>query len=436
MSRMIFSCEQEKLAKGLGDVTHIVKENSPLPVTKNVMVNTDGTDLVLTTTNLEISKVARVSGNVTEHGSFLVSAQIFAGYVASLPKGVVTIGWEPEDETLYLTCDGTNGEFSGLTDESFPDRSPLDGVSVEMDGDVLGRAINRVVFAVSTEKARPILSGVEFSLSPGGDGEDEPGSFVMAAADGFRLAVAKGAVVGDTPDMPSMVIPASALAEVARHTKGNKVRMECSEAQVAFHMEGNAPVDVIVNTMSGEFPKWSALIPEPQMTRAMLKVADVKQIVATCGHIAATDTRIIRISVYEAEEANPGRIVFNAKAADIGNTTTHRSAVVEGPSNFIGLNAKYLADVFKAIADDDDFSLEISSYEAPCVIRLINSDYQHIIMPMHLEDMTLTPIATTEAGPNPDDDDLAPNDPDTGDPTDPTDPAEVPVEPEKELVAA
>ena len=68
--------------------------------------------------------------------------------------------------------------------------------------------IQQVVFAASSDEARPILTGVLITLK-----DDK---IVLAAADGFRFSVRKSELSSPVPRSINAVIPARALSELAR----------------------------------------------------------------------------------------------------------------------------------------------------------------------------------------------------------------------------
>src|SRR3989304_4612345 len=65
---MKVTCTQEALARGLGVVGRAVAARSPLPITANVLLTSDGGRLKLAATNLEITMSCWIQANIEEGG--------------------------------------------------------------------------------------------------------------------------------------------------------------------------------------------------------------------------------------------------------------------------------------------------------------------------------------------------------------------------------
>jgi DNA polymerase-3 subunit beta len=70
-----------------------------------------------------------------------------------------------------------------------PVADPTQGLSINVAD--LKEMIQQVVFAASTDEARPILTGVLFNINAN--------RITLAAADGFRLSVRKGEMPSSLP---------------------------------------------------------------------------------------------------------------------------------------------------------------------------------------------------------------------------------------------
>ncbi len=114
--------------------------------------------------------------------------------------------------------------------------------------------IQQVVFAASTDDARPVLTGVLMDIS----GE----AATMAAADGFRLSVRKGRLSGPVAKPIHAIIPARALSELARITsdgdKSLKMVLPPGRGQVIFRL---SDVELVSQLIEGNFPDYEQIIP-------------------------------------------------------------------------------------------------------------------------------------------------------------------------------
>src|SRR5204863_8006378 len=86
-TRMRVTCLPEKLNEGLATVGRVVSSKSPLPVLGNVLLQTDGGQLKLAATNLELTVIGWVGAKVEDEGANTLPARLLADYVGLLSAG-------------------------------------------------------------------------------------------------------------------------------------------------------------------------------------------------------------------------------------------------------------------------------------------------------------------------------------------------------------
>lgn len=157
----------------------------------------------------------------------------------------------------------------------------------------LKEMIQQVVFAASTDDARPILTGVLINLQ----GE----RITLAAADGFRLSVRKGSLSETLPRGVNAVIPARALGELARIAsdgdKTLKMVLPPGRGQVIFRM---SDVEVVSQLIEGNFPDYEQIIPRRCETRAILSTSAFLKACKQAEIFAREGSHIARLNI------NPG----------------------------------------------------------------------------------------------------------------------------------
>ncbi|MEE9198489.1 MAG: DNA polymerase III subunit beta, partial [Dehalococcoidia bacterium] len=206
---MKVSCLQENLSEGLSIVGRAVATRTTLPITSNVLIATDNGRLKLAATNLEIAITSWIGAKVEEEGMITIPARLLSEFVSSLPSEQIEMTLAPRSRSLNIKCARFEARISGAEAEEFPPIPTVDeGMAIEIDPEVLRGAIHSVDFAAATEDSRPVLTGVQMELK--GD------SLVLAAADGFRLAVHEASLGAPVPEDISVIIPAKTLSELKR----------------------------------------------------------------------------------------------------------------------------------------------------------------------------------------------------------------------------
>ena len=144
---MKFACTQENLIQGLNVVSHITGKSINLPVLGNVLLKTEGGNLKLSATNLEMAVSTLVRGKTDGEGEYTVPAKLFLDFVSLLPQGKVEL--ELNNEGLKVTAEGQETVIRGLSASEFPLIPKLaksKGVKFKVED--LKRAIGQTVFAV------------------------------------------------------------------------------------------------------------------------------------------------------------------------------------------------------------------------------------------------------------------------------------------------
>ena len=379
---MKLSCLQENLAKGLGIIIRAVQNRTSLPITQNVLLETDGGRLKLSATDLAISITTWVGAQVEEEGAVTVPARLLSEVVSSLPPERIDIEMMSQPVGINVQCANTDINVSGLPAEDFPPIPTIDeGVSGEISVDVLKEAVARVASAAATDDSRPVLTGVNIEVS----GTE----FTMAAADGFRLAVFTGNLEKPLPSDYNFIIPAKTLEEVSRlaGNQENAVEFMVTSAnkQVLFSLDA---AEVVSNLIQGNFPNYESLIPQEHQTRVVIPSNALMQATRTASVFAKTgggqNGGIIRL---EMEQNPEGQDVMkiSSRSEEIGDNEGVIFVNLDGEDSKIAFNSKYLSDALDAL-NFDNIVLETSGSSSPGVFKPEEASRALIVvMPMYVQ---------------------------------------------------
>ena len=373
---MRISCLQETLNKGLGIVGRAVATRSPLPITQNILFQTDQGQLKLSATNLEVAITTWIGGKVEEEGSLTIPARLLTEFVGSLPNERVDMTATVQPRSLQLSCARFEARIIGTDAEEFPPiPTVVEDLTVQMDPKALRKAIGQVGFAAATEDSRPVLTGVKLEM------EDD--RFTMATADGFRLAVHSGKLIAPVSSPVSVIIPARTLNELSRllgdQEEPVNILLAPERGQVMFRLKN---VEMVSQLIQGTFPNYSQLIPEAYATRAELQVSDFLRAARTAAIFARDGSGIVRLHV---QPGSPGVLQVQARVEEVGENVAELDAAVEGGEAKVAFNSKYLQDVL-GVMDTETVALELTTPSSPGVLRPVASDdYVHVVMPMFVQ---------------------------------------------------
>ena len=374
---MRVTCKQEHLARGLDIVSRAVSPRSTLPILGNVLLATDNGRLKLSATNLEIGINCWIGARVDEEGATTVPARLFTDLVKSLPPDQVAMDFVERTKTLNLKCLRDEAHIKGIDAADFPTVPTYeeDG-GMQLDPEALRQMINQVAFAAATDESRPILTGVSARF--------EPHKLTLAATDGFRLSVRTAAVDHGLAQAMSVIIPAKALAEVARVagdvTEPISVLIARNRNQILFHLPN---VDIVSQLIDGAFPDYNQIMPKTSATRAVVDTRAFLAAARRAALFARDGANIVRLKVEPGEGGELGQMAVSAISTEYGDNVSQFDAAIEGNPLEIAFNAKYLQDALNAI-DSQQVNLELGTPASPGVFKPQSGEFTHIVMPMHI----------------------------------------------------
>jgi len=375
---MKVSCLQENLARGLGIVSRAVAPRSTLPVLGNILVATDGGRLRLSATNLELGVSCWIGAKIEEDGATTVPARTFVDLVNTLPNEQVEMELTVRTQTLNVHCGSFNNDIKCIDAQEFPPLPPdeLDG-GLSLDLEDLREMIQQVVFAASSDDARPVLTGVLVEINEG--------ELSMAAADGFRLSVRQSNLTTADSGPVRAIIPNRALSELARVAGDGDdtitMLLPPNRGQVIFRSKD---IELVSQLIEGTYPDVKGIIPNGYKTRAVLPTSSFLKACKAADIFARESAHSARLQIEPGSDLEPGTLEISATAAETGSNETVVDATIEGDAVEIAFNVRFLIDVLSVI-DTPNVALETNNASSPGVIRSVGrDDFLHVIMPMHL----------------------------------------------------
>jgi DNA polymerase-3 subunit beta len=372
---------QENLARGLGMVSRAVSPRSTLPVLANVLVATDEGRLRLSATNLEMGITCWIGAKIEEDGSTTVPARTFADLVNTLNDSQVNLQLDGPTQTLHIQAGTSNNDIKCIDAQEFPPLPVPDFENaIQINVADFKEMIQQVVFAASTDEARPVLMGVLVNV--------DKDQVTMAAADGFRLSVRKAVLSSPAGKPVSAVIPARALAELARISGdgGEMISMVLPKGrgQVVFRIKD---AELVSQLIDGTFPDYQQIIPRSFKSRTILATTALLKACKQAEIFAREGSNVARLNIKAAAgELQPSEIEISATSEETGKNETIVEATVDGIGLLIAFNVKFLREVLEVIKTPN-VALETSAANAPGVIRPVGEDnFTHVIMPCGVGD--------------------------------------------------
>lgn len=370
---------QTNLAHGLGIVSRAVSPRTTLPVLGNILVATDEGRLRLSATNLEMGITCWIAAKIEEDGSTTVPARTFADLVNTLPGEQVALTLDPNTQMLNVRSGTSTNDIKCIDAQEFPPL-PVPDMEGALQINVMDfkEMIQQVVFAASVDEARPVLMGVLMKV----DGDQ----ITLAAADGFRLSVRKATLSSPLARPVSAIIPARALAELARIASDGDQMIYMvfpkERGQVVFRLKD---VELSSQLIDGTFPDYEQIIPRGYKSRTLVSTAALLKACKQAEIFAREGSNVARLNIKTgSNEMEPSEVEISAQSEETGSNETIVEATVDGVGLLIAFNVKFLREVLEVIKTPN-VAIETTAPNAPGVIRPVGDDsFLHVIMPMHL----------------------------------------------------
>ena len=161
---MQVTCLKENLSKGLSNISRAVATRATLPVTQNVLLESDNGQLKLTATNTEISISTWIGAQIDGEAKVTIPARMLNDFINSLPEENVHMEFFTEPVGLKIKCGQFNANINGISAEEFPPIPSVDdSKSVSIPCNVLKSALER---ALSSGKTACVNVRTRSAISP------------------------------------------------------------------------------------------------------------------------------------------------------------------------------------------------------------------------------------------------------------------------------
>lgn len=371
---MKFEVLKDNFKKAVAVCERITRKIISLPVLQNIHIKTSNNFLELTTTNLETSITWRILAKIQKQGVLLVPATFLAN-VLNLTNSEKIEAHE-ENKNLVLITQDQEMQIQCQDPGEFPIIPKMIKEHIwQIDALKLAEGLGQVVEQAAFSPIRPELSGVYFNF--------QNNKLKTAATDSFRLSE-KTVFLDKTGDKEiSFIVPQQTCRELVAILSQEKGRVEISANvnQITFETKGERQNEgecvVQSRLIDGEYPKYQEILPKRYAAKIHLNkelfVGQLKKAGLFSGKI---------LDVKLSALGNQNRLKLFSQNADIGKSESFLNCKIEGETQEVVFNYKYLLDGLNNIRGSEVF-LELSGPDGPGVLRPVGDDsYFYILMPI------------------------------------------------------
>lgn len=365
-----------EFANALSRIQGIVEKKNTVPILSCVLLEASNGELAISATDLEIFLRSRYQVRITEDGVVTAPAKKIFEIVRELPEGDIRIS---SDTRGWVKIEMGRAKFKvmSLPKEDFPGvPAEQEGEKIEFSSDVLAEVIEKTGFAMSHDQTRQALNGILMEVSPTGGEEAE---MRMVATDGHRLSFIQRRCRAEIAGDRGVIVPRKAITELRKliddKVGGEKIELSFQESRLFFRV---GPSLLVTRLVDGQFPDYRQVIPTGGNRLAVVDREQFYRAVRRVSTLTADRVNLLRFG-FQA-----GKIAVTAINPEIGEATEDVEAEYAGGEFEIGMNARYVIDVFSVI-EQERVALEMNEALSPALVRPVGDDgYRCVIMPMRL----------------------------------------------------
>lgn len=374
------TCTYDNIKSALAATDVAVSKGATLSILHNILIETDGSQLSFSATNLEIGIVKKIQAKIDAPGKIVVSAGLLSSFLMAL-RGTEHVTLSAEGSVLTVTSGAHTARMNGYDVDEFPiiPQSTTDR-AMELAAEAFKRGLAKVAHFTSKSETRVELTGVCVTF--------DNAQVALAATDSFRLGevclpvmdVARdtAAYQAVVSEVTRIILPQQLCTYIAKLPDEYATMRLSVEANHLFVTCGD--LSVTARLVDGAYPDYKQIIPQSVTTEVVVTKDVLLEAMKVTTVFTGRDNGEIRFV------AGDDKLVITTRQQEIGDNTTELSVAMTGPTQELVLNPRYVIDGVGRI-DDDEVSMGINGNAAPVVFRGRSNDatadtYTYIVMPV------------------------------------------------------
>ena len=366
---MNIRCERQMLIEAVGNVQRAVTPHSNMPALEGILLKATGESLFLAGYDLDMMGITTtIEAEVIQPGEIVLNAKLFGEIVRKLPDGIVSLR-SSEQYVTKIQCGMSDFSIIGMNAEDYPEiPSVNDGISIVLQQDILKNMIGQTLFCVAQDDARPVHTGTLFEL---GEGE-----LRLVSVDGTRLAMCTEKV--QTQESLKFVIPGRTLSEVLKLLSDEKAPMSMAVGRrhVVLEIGGYA---VISRLLDGEFLQYQRIIQSDSTTEIKVRTRALMEGVERASLVINDRMKSPLICNFGDQKI---RIDCTTQLGSASDTVP---AQIDGVSEEMGFNSRYLLDALKNTGCDE-VRIELNGPLSPMkILPKEGNAFLFLVLPVRLK---------------------------------------------------
>ncbi|WP_019536876.1 DNA polymerase III subunit beta [Paenibacillus ginsengihumi] len=356
---------KEYLNESIQHVSKAITSRTTIPILSGIKIDADTSGITMTASDTDISIQSYIPMEQDElqvielkqSGSVVLPSKFFVEIVRKLPAALVEIEVKEHFQTT-IRSGSTEIQLVGLDPEEYPVMPGIEeNTRIQIPSDLLKTMIKQTAFAVSTNEATPILTGVLWTIADG--------KLKFTGCDRFRLASRETKIDVD-PDftLNNISISGKTLNELSKILPDQNTLIDIvfAENQVLFKMN---QLLFYTRILEGTYPDTSKLIPQSFQTELVANHHELANSIDRAYLLSREEkTNIVKMVMREDQT-----IEISSSSSEVGKVTEELNVErMDGELIRISFNSKFMLDALK-VMDSERVFIGFTGPMQPIIIR-------------------------------------------------------------------
>jgi DNA polymerase-3 subunit beta len=350
---MKFIVSSSILSKQLGQINGVINSNTVLPILEDFLFEITDKKLSVTATDLETVMKVQLEVESKADGKVCIPHKVLSDYLKNIPDQPLTFNID-KNFGIDITSDNGKYKIMGENPDNFPkEPSADDATAFTMSSTALVSAINKTLFAVSSDDLRPAMTGVFFELSKK--------QIQFVSTDAHKLVKYIRTDAKATQE-DSFIVPRKPLNLLKNSLPDNDD--ELSISYNSNHLFVKHPnIQLVCRLIDARFPDYKVVIPVDNPYKLVLNKSDFQSALRRVNVFANKSTNQVALNISGSE------LQMAAQDVDFSFEGNERmNCQFDGGDLQIAFNAKFLIEMLNAV-DTTEITIELSTPTRAGIIK-------------------------------------------------------------------
>ncbi len=370
MTDLKLDCPRKDFFDAVSMAAAAASTRTSISILQNLRIDAENAGVTVMGCDGEMWVERNVPCMVHEGGSICLQAKLLSDLVSSMPDGDLELKTLNGHGAL-LQQGASEYRLQTLDAADFPEAPEITAeAELTLPMGELKKAVDSVIYAVSTDTHRQVLTGVLFRY----DGQ----TLTLVATDTHRLAVRRISRPGGGSEV-NAVVPERALRAIRSLPLGDDdaITLRFGNGRIGVEAGG---AKVISQLLTGAYPNWERVVPTEATRIWSVEVDQLEEKVKRTMILARDNANRVRF------RGTGDQILISARSEEKGEAKEEIPMVAQNGDLEIAFNGKYVQDAL-AQMEGHGVRIEMTESSRPAIFKPADDErggYFCVIMPMAL----------------------------------------------------